>query len=294
MVFAVVIFFAFSSVVTSLYTLNRLDIGRSPLAVCLDGSAASYYYRPGKSGSTQTRIFFQGGGWCVSDGDCYARSLTDIGTSDGLPATSPEPSGYCGSSFLSDNATTNPTTHDWNAVYVNYCGGDAYTGSRLEPVNFTHDSGQHSLVYYRGAFVRDALVDSWLQAGIVGPASTDVAIGGCSAGGHTVWLHLDALAARLRAGGVPASARVSGLADAGFFLDHVTEGGSVYRSALFEWGFNAWNASAALAPACLAALPAALQWRCIMPQYTARYVQTPLFALNSRYDSCQLGGCELM
>lgn len=250
----------------SLYTLRRLDASTFPLAVCLDGSSASYYFRPSASGSTKTKIFYQGGGWCVSDGDCYARSLTSIGTSNGLAPSSPEPAGYCGSAFLSSNATVNPTTSDWNAVYVNYCDGGAYTGSRLAPVNVSHDSSQHSLVYYRGAYVRDGLIADWLNQGVVGPATTDVAIGGCSAGGHTVWLHLDAHAEKMRAGGVPASAHITGLADAGFFLDHVTEGGSEYRTQLFEWGFNAWNATPALSPACIAENG----WKCIMPQYTVR------------------------
>ena len=254
------------SIASALYTLRRLDSATFPLAVCLDGTQGSYYYRAGAPGTTRTRLFFQGGGWCVSDGDCYARSLTGIGTSSGLPPTSPEPAGYCGSAFLSDDAAVNPTTHDWNAIYVPYCDGSAYTGSRLAPVNFTHDSSQHSLVYYRGAYVRDALIADLLARGIVGPTTTDVAIGGCSAGGHTVWLHLDALAEKLRAGGVPSSARITGLADAGFFLDHVTEGGSQYRSQLFEWGFTAWNSTPVLSPACIAEYG----WKCIMPQYTVR------------------------
>jgi hypothetical protein len=275
---------------SALFTLRRLDTAKFPLAQCLDGSQGSYYFRPSSAGSTKTKIFYQGGGWCVSDGDCYARSLTSIGTSNGLAPTSPEPAGYCGSAFLSDNATVNPTTADWNAIFVPYCDGSAYTGSRLAPVNFTHDSSQHSYIYYRGAYVRDGLIADWLAQGIIGPTTTDIAIGGCSAGGHAVWLHLDAHAEKMRAGGVPAAARITGLSDAGFFLDHVTEGGSQYRSQLFEWGFGAWNATPALSASCIAVFG----WKCIMPQYTARFITTPLFMVNSRYDSCQLGGCELM
>lgn len=275
---------------SALYTLRRLDAAAYPLATCLDGTQGSYYFRPSSTGSNKTKIFYQGGGWTVSLPDSYARSLTNLGTSNGLSPTSPEPSGYCGSSFLSDDATVNPTTFDWHAVYVNYCDGSAYTGSRLQPVNYTHDSSQNSLVYYRGAYIRDGLIADWLAQGIVGPSTTDVAIGGCSAGGHTVWLHLDAHAEKMRAGGVPASAHITGLSDAGFFIDHVTEGGSQYRSQLFEWGFGAWNATPALSASCIAELG----WKCIMPQYTARFITTPLFMVNSRYDSCQLGGCELM
>jgi len=35
------------------------------------------------------------------------------------------------------------------------------------------------------------------------------------------------------------------------------------------------------------------QWRCIFAQYTAPFIVTPLFVLNSRFDACQMAGCEL-
>ena len=31
----------------------------------------------------------------------------------------------------------------------------------------------------------------------------------------------------------------------------------------------------------------------VFAQYTARFIQTPTFFLNSRFDTCQLNGCEL-
>jgi hypothetical protein len=53
------------------------------------------------------------------------------------------------------------------------------------------------------------------------------------------------------------------------------------------------NSSAALSPACLASFAPAEQWRCIFAQYTTEFIVTPLFVLNSRFDSCQMAGCEL-
>ena len=46
-------------------------------------------------------VELEGGGWCISDADCLARSKTALGTNKGLKPTSPEPAGYCGSALLS-------------------------------------------------------------------------------------------------------------------------------------------------------------------------------------------------
>lgn len=47
--------------------------------------------------------------------------------------------------------------------------------------------------------------------------------------------------------------------------------GNPFRTPLFQWGFEAWNASATLSPACLAHYaPTADTWRCIFAQYAAR------------------------
>ena len=75
-----------------------------------------------------------------------------------------------------------------------------------------------SQISYRGRWIRDALIAHLASAhGLA--AATDVVVGGCSAGGLTVYLNLDAVAAQITALSPAAPARVRGLADAGFFLD---------------------------------------------------------------------------
>ena len=117
-------------------------------------------------------------------------------------------------------------------------------------------------VTYRGRWIRDALVAS-LAKGFGLGAATDVAIGGCSAGGLTIYLNADHLAG-LVAAAAPA-AKVVALADAGWFLDHPAANGQPFRTPLFQWGFSAWNASSALSPACLAFFEAE-PWKCIFAQ----------------------------
>ena len=222
----------------------------------------------------------------MSDDDCYARSKTDLGSTGALPEFSLDPAGYCGASFLSDDPTVNPANFDEVSVYVPYCDGTSWTGSVSLPLPLNSSA----TVSYGGAFLRDALIGT--LASITGLSSaTDVTIGGCSAGGLTVYLNIDYLADAVRA--VAPGARVRGLADAGWFLDHADKSGQPFRTPLFVWGFERWNSSAALAPACLQA-NAGQEWRCIFAQYAARYIETPTFLLNSRFDTCQLNGCELL
>jgi len=55
-------------------------------AVCLDGSAPGYYFRPGKgSGSNSWIVHMEGGGWCYNETLCVERSKTRLGSSKSWP-----------------------------------------------------------------------------------------------------------------------------------------------------------------------------------------------------------------
>jgi hypothetical protein len=57
-------------------------------AVCLDGTPAFYYFRPGSgTGSNKWYLHHKGGGWCESLDDCLSRSLGSGGSSKGYPPT---------------------------------------------------------------------------------------------------------------------------------------------------------------------------------------------------------------
>lgn len=268
---------------SALYTKTTFSTSTYPDAKCLDGGPGAVYVRPSvtPAGATKVKIFFQGGGWCTSDSDCYGRSKTDLGSTASLPATAADPAGYCGASFLSQDPAVNNATFDFTSVYVPYCSGDSWTGSTLAPAEINSTAS----VWYRGAYLRDALIGT-LASQFNLATATEVVIGGCSAGGLTIYLNIDYLAAKVKT--VAPAAKIRALADAGWFLDHLSAAGQPFRTPLFQWGFNAWNASAALSPACLAAFPVDQQWRCIFAQYTAAFIKTPTFMLNSRFDTCQL------
>ena len=269
------------------YTLNVLPAADFPLATCLlPSSQGAYYYRPSSTptAANKLRIFFSGGGWCVSDADCFARSMTGGGNNSQLPLTAPDPAGYCGDAFLDASAEDNPAIWDWAAVYVPYCDGGSFSGARAEAVVINDTAS----VAYRGSFIRDALVEHLASAHGLASA-TDVIVGGCSAGGLSVFLGLDTIAAQIR--GHSPGARVTGLADSGFFIDHLDHNGNPRWSPLWQWGFYAWASAAGVNQRCLAAHGSGGDnepWRCIFAQYTMPYLETPLFVLNSRFDSWQL------
>ena len=75
----------------TVYTKHTFSADVYPLASCLDGGPGAFYVRSGDP--KRIRVFFQGGGWCTSDEDCFARSKTDLGSTKNLPATSVDPAG---------------------------------------------------------------------------------------------------------------------------------------------------------------------------------------------------------
>jgi len=202
---------------------------------------------------------------------------------------SPDATGVCGSEFLSTDPNVNPFIHDWVAVFVMYCDGTSFTGNVIDPVSLGGDPKKNFT--YHGAWIRDAIIED-LATNHALSLATDVAIGGCSSGGHTIYVNIDYLAILVHQ--YAPLAAVTSLADGGFFLDHTTYQGKEYVRTLFEWGFVAWNATGALLPACIAAYPVLQGWKCYFPQYFTQFITTPTFVLNSRFDTAQLGYIDLL
>lgn len=55
------------------------------------------------------------------------------------------------------------------------------------------------------------------------------------------------------------------------------------------WGYTAWNATGGINPACLEFYGLANGWKCLFGANMAPHVQTPLFVLNSKFDTWQAG-----
>eukprot|EP00747_Dinoflagellata_sp_TGD_P211588 gnl/TRDRNA2_/TRDRNA2_84807_c0_seq3.p1 gnl/TRDRNA2_/TRDRNA2_84807_c0~~gnl/TRDRNA2_/TRDRNA2_84807_c0_seq3.p1 ORF type:complete len:297 (-),score=41.33 gnl/TRDRNA2_/TRDRNA2_84807_c0_seq3:34-924(-) len=171
--------------------------------------------------------------------------------------------------------------HDWNSVYIRYCDGGTYSGRlvKAERINGTD-------LHFKGAFILEAVIQDLqhrhLSSFLEG---TDFVIGGSSAGGLAVYLHLDFWRASL-----PANAKVVGLADSGFFLDWKgTAFAHSYDSDL-RWGFTHMNCSAGVNDQCVSARRAAGGdiSDCIFAHHTLPFIKTPIFVMQSVFDSWQL------
>jgi hypothetical protein len=84
---------------------------------------------------------------------------------------------------------------------------------------------------------------------------------------------------------MPPTVKTLGLADAMFSVEHNSFGGLPLFPSRMQWGYAAWNSSASVNQACLAAIGGAdgsTGWKCMFGATAAQYVKTPLFVLNSK------------
>ena len=62
--------------------------------------------------------------------DCAQRANGRLGSSSSYNASIAAPKG-----MLSSDPATNPDLHTWNRVFVPYCSGDVWVGTKRDPVN---------------------------------------------------------------------------------------------------------------------------------------------------------------
>ena len=265
-------------------SLRLQKLENAPKARCLDGSPAGVYLRTPAAGSQPKRdggsvqwlIFFEGGGWCYDQScqastaatvaNCKERAGTDLGSSANWPSTR----SFGGS--LSAVASDNPVFHAWNVAYVPYCDGTSFTGNATV-------SGLH----FKGKAILDAVMDHLMTAHDLASAHKVVVSGG-SAGASAALYHVDRIAAKLA---LPPGMVVA-MPDAGFFLDLPDRTGVSCWPNQMKSVWKLANAYAGLHEGCLAAFPPQKAWKCLIPQYWAERIRSPVFLIQSLYDSSEL------
>lgn len=263
-----------------MWTLSLLENAADRGAVCLDGTASGYYLQEGTGGGqNKWMMHFQGGAWCTSLADCVKRSQGPLGSSKSYASDKEDildsfDGGAHG--LFSDDSLVNPDFYNWNKVYVRYCDGGSRAGNVPSPVKVGN-----STIFFRGGLIIDALLDDLMSRGL--DKASDTIVSGCSAGGLTVWLHLDYIRGR-----IPSSARVVGVPQCGYFMDLPASDGKPsythqYR-AIYE--LMGMNTSRTMSPECKARHKDE-QWKCFMAQYAMPFIKTPFFAVNSFFDSFQ-------
>mmetsp|Transcript_21927 Transcript_21927/g.39421 ORF Transcript_21927/g.39421 Transcript_21927/m.39421 type:complete len:388 (-) Transcript_21927:21-1184(-) len=252
------------------------DHAREMGALCLDGSPAGYYLRPGHP--HKWVILFEGGGWCYNNKTCEERR----GRFGFLGSMTYKPKEYyIRQNFGSGDHETNPDFYDWTHVLFVYCDATSFLGNRADhiivsPTN-THGIKEKKNVFFRGyQILQSNLRHMFDTQGL--EKATHVVLSGHSAGAMAVLIHIDQIATRF-----PATTQVRGLVDAGVFLDYRsgTAHGRTHCEAL-QHGSTLWNATGYHAE-CLRQEPQA--WRCLFPGYLLKYIKTPLFISQHKYDN---------
>jgi hypothetical protein len=187
--------------------------------------------------------------------------------------------------FFSEDPAVNTRFFNWNVAYAKYCDGASFSGNRSEPVL----AGGKQL-YFRGARIFHAIVESLrIDKGMAN--ASEGLLSGCSAGGLATYLHCDAWAELI----APIKAKCA--ADAGYFANIPSAFGTPTtpnpRNSIIEmeytWIFenqHSNNSRYGVNQNCLDAM-GHYNPLCFFPENSLQYMRTPLFILNSGYDSWQ-------
>ena len=164
-----------------------------------------------------------------------------------------------------------------NSARFFYGDGASRSGHRDAPWAVPGNASQQ--MYFRGARSFDAGLDLLLKLGM--SEAELIVFSGGSAGGLTVFLHLDHVAQRMRT--EAPRARVVGEPVCGFFIDSGNDGYAPANQTYplqMAYVYAMQNTSGSLSPECQAHYGPDEAWKCIMAPYAAPFISTPWFALR--------------
>lgn len=293
----------------SLVAASVSDITLLPLstgAAALDGSPYGFYFvkYSGDIPAHNTRwtIAIEGGGWCVGGENCYDRSQEKVihNKPGSLGSSTPYLGQKHGCSCMNTN-TTDVESRSCNCIMMLYLDGGSFSGNVAKPVPVPGKPGK--FVHYKGLRNLDATLDyAFAKLGL--DKATEMVVTGGSAGGLSTFLHVDRIAQRLKQG-APDCKLVTAAPVVGYFLDHsnyqqerspppaAASAATLYYpktgnySSWMKTVYTDQNITDALLPKCLAAFPTEPH-KCFMSPHAVRFVSTPFFMFNSRFDAWQM------
>ena len=164
-----------------------------------------------------------------------------------------------------------------------------FGGNRDEPDIVTVNNEQ-VLLYSRGHRILKGVYKDLLNNRGLSNA-TDIVITGSSAGGLATWLHSDWIYNNLLKNKISKNCYVSALPDSGYFINSNGYHGKTNYSNGLKWVFNNGNLSyGSVNSDCInyyGGQDDINAVNCVFAQNIAPFVNIPLFALNSKYDSWQ-------
>uniref|UniRef100_M1CED7 Pectin acetylesterase n=1 Tax=Solanum tuberosum TaxID=4113 RepID=M1CED7_SOLTU len=166
--------------------------------------------------------------------------------------------------------------YNWNRVRVKYCDGSSFTGDveQVDPEN---------KLFFRGARIFKAIMKDLWSKGMNN--AENAILCGTSAGGLATILNCDNFKSLL-----PENVKVKCVADAGFFINGSalffakTISGTSDIQEMYRKIVNLHGSAKNLPSACTSVMEPSL---CFFPENVVPYIQTPLFIINSIYDTWQ-------
>jgi hypothetical protein len=187
-----------------------VDTKASPLAVCNDGTPATFFTRQGYGGgATRWLISLEGGGSCYDAASCQARRDGTAATDFQL-TTSNTALVMANGGILSNSASENEDFYDANLVRIHYCSSDSWEGTHAGAGTFS--DSDPSTWSFQGHAIVTAVLQELMTRGLAD--ATEVILEGESAGGAGVFFNANVVAAAL-----PSTARFVAISDAAVQLD---------------------------------------------------------------------------
>ncbi|KAK1392577.1 Pectin acetylesterase [Heracleum sosnowskyi] len=255
------------TLVPDMVPLTLLRNAKLTGAFCLDGSLPGYHFQKGfGSGSGNWLLHLQGGAWCNTIASCSDRKTTAFGSSKFMEHEVQFPG------ILSSDPSQNPDFYSWNKVVIRYCDGASFAGHPESEFN------NSTKLFFRGQLIWEAAIDELLSLGLSN--ARQALLTGCSAGGLATLIHCDDFRDIL-----PKDAKVKCLSDAGFFLNEKDIAGNHTIQSYYHDVVQLQGVSNSLNKDCVAKKD---PFKCFFPQEFTSSIKTPVFLVNSAYDSWQI------
>lgn len=260
--------------------MMRQTLDAGPYALCNDGSAPVFYFRPGSgSDSEKWIIYFQGGGGCTDEVSCQARAVEkkNLTTASRMPATMNH------EGLLSPLPSVNPDFHSYAHVYVHYCSSDFWAGAAERRIG-------DATWYFSGRAIVDAVIERLSTQSIGGAptlaTATEVLVSGSSAGAIGAHNNLDRVAAMLP------DARVRGLFDSGWIPNIEPFGPGIFP--VLPYGAEALAFyNAAPDESCTEANPDEAGM-CLNEEFVFPYIETPAYVFADQRDPTLLSALGIV
>jgi len=272
---------------TENYTTYELPASSG--ARCLDGTNYKFYFTEGSGGSSNKWIFYwQGAAFCGSDGyepieSCYQRMSTSYGTSNssywgdnGTVTMAPAAMGW-----FSSMKEYNPKFYNWNKVELISCDGANHQGAIEEPYYY-----KGTYLYFRGMNNTLATIE-FLENYHGLSNATEILFGGGSSGATASYIWSSYLQDYF-----PKSVRLTGVPDAGLFVDSYSENNHCYLYRFFMQtlsnALNLSNSTSSILYRRCKYRNSDEFWKCLMVEYIYDSIDIPMFIINSQNDFKQL------